>query len=190
MFRFRFFIIALFLYTLFPRAYALTPAELHIVGSKRDADAGIISTSSSPFAKLHGIPLRAVHLGDGFWKKRFTVNIERSIPTFFTLLNDVGARDKLLGRKNKARGNSDADLAKWVEAASFALQLQDNRRLRDMLQRVVNDSHPLLCMGQSGTLRNGSLDPVDCKGVGIYPDTERTSLSRGTARSIKTLPRA
>jgi DUF1680 family protein len=124
---------------LFPRAYALTPAELHTVGSKGDADAGIISTSSSPFAKLHGIPPRAVHLGDGFWKKRFTVNIERSIPTFFTLLNDVGACDKLLGRKNKARGNSDADLAKWVEAASFALQSQDNRRLRDMLQRVVND---------------------------------------------------
>jgi len=65
--------------------------------------------------------------------------MERSIPTFLTLLNDVGARDKLLGRKNNARGNSDADLAKWVEAASFALQSEDNRQLRDMLQSVVND---------------------------------------------------
>jgi DUF1680 family protein len=139
MFRFRFFIIVLFLCMLFSHAYALKPAELHPVRNKMNEDASVISTSSSPFAKLHGIPPRAVNLSDGFWKKRFTVNMERSIPTFFTLLNNVGARDKLLDRKNKARGNSDADLAKWVEAASFVLQSEDNKQLRNVLQTVVND---------------------------------------------------
>jgi len=133
MFRFRFFIIVLFLCMLFSHAYALKPAELHPVRNKMNKDASVISTSSSPFAKLHGIPPRAVNLSDGFWKKRFTVNMERSIPTFFTLLNNVGARDKLLDRKNKARGNSDADLAKWMEAAFFVLQSEDNKQLRNVM---------------------------------------------------------
>jgi len=124
---------------LFSHAYALKPAELHPVRNKINEDASVISTSSSTFAKLHGIPPRAVNLCDGFWKKRFTVNMERGIPTFFTLLNNVGARDKLLDRKNKARRNSDADLAKWVEAASFVLQSEDNKQLRNVLQTVVND---------------------------------------------------
>jgi DUF1680 family protein len=139
MFRFRSLIIFLCLYMLPQRAYALRRTELETVGSQKNKDASVISTSSSPFAKLHGIPPRAVNLGDGFWKKRFTVNAARSIPIFLTLLNDVGARDKLLGRKSKARGNSDADLAKWVEAASFVLQSQDNQQLRDILQSVVDD---------------------------------------------------
>ena len=149
--RFRFFIILFSLCTLPLRGYALIPTESEAIGAGKKIDASVISTSSSPFAKLHGIPPRAVNLGDGFWEKRFTVNMQRSIPTFLTLLNDVGARNKLLGRENKARGNSDADLAKWVEATSFVLQSLDNKELRDMLQGVVNDI--LIAGGDNGYLQ-------------------------------------
>ena len=120
-----------------PRAGASVASTT--VRGRRHIDSSVISTSSSPFARLHSIPPRAVTLGDGFWKKRFEVNVDTSIPTFLTLLNKIGVRDKLLGRKNKARGNSDADLAKWVEAASFVLQSQDNKKLQVMLRGVVND---------------------------------------------------
>ncbi|MHC4510330.1 MAG: glycoside hydrolase family 127 protein, partial [Planctomycetota bacterium] len=97
------------------------------------------AASHSPFARLHEVPVRAVTLGNGIWKTRFEVNAERSIPTFLGLLDEVGARDKLLGRKNKARANSDADLAKWVEAASLVLQSRDDESLRDMLESTVGD---------------------------------------------------
>ncbi|MHC4147200.1 MAG: beta-L-arabinofuranosidase domain-containing protein, partial [Planctomycetota bacterium] len=101
-------------------------------------DAGVTSTSSSPFARLRDIPIQAVTLGEGIWKTRFRTNADTSIPAFFELLEKAGAIDKLRGRKNKARGNSDADLAKWIEAASFVLQSEENKQLEDLLQRVVS----------------------------------------------------
>jgi hypothetical protein len=97
------------------------------------------TASHSPFARLDTVPIGAVALGDGFWKARFEVNAERSIPAFLKLLDEVGARDKLLGRPNKARGNSDADLAKWMEAASLVLQSRSDEQLQTMLENVVAD---------------------------------------------------
>jgi hypothetical protein len=139
----------------FSTSFADAPVDSATVEGERNIDSSVISTSSSPFARLHGIPPRAVTLGDGFWKKRFETNMNTSIPTFLMLLNEIGARDKLLGRKNKARGNSDADLAKWLEAASFVLQSQDNEKPRTMLQSVVNDI--LLSSADGGYLQTRHL---------------------------------
>ena len=139
MFRCRFFITYLLLCTLILNASAQEPTELHVNSQNLNEDSSIVSTSRSPFAKLHSIPPRVINLGDGFWKKRFSVNMDTSIPTFFTHLKNVGACDKLLGFKNKARGNSDADLAKWVEAASYVLQSESSKQLSDFLQDMVND---------------------------------------------------
>lgn len=93
----------------------------------------------SPFAKLHDIPVSAVALGDGFWKTRFEINAGKSIPAFLALLDQAGARDKLLGRPNGARTNSDADLAKWMEAASLVLQYRSDKQVQAMLESVVAD---------------------------------------------------
>jgi DUF1680 family protein len=87
--------------------------------------------------------------------------MDTSIPTFLTLLNGTGARDKLLGRKNKARGNSDADLAKWIEAAALVLQSQDNKMLRAMLQGVVNDI--LVSSADDGYLQTRYLKKMSAK---------------------------
>ena len=158
MFRLRFFIILVFLFTLSPQGYALKSAKSQTIRTKKNTDAGIILTSSSPFAKLHDVPIRAVRLGDGIWKTRLTTNMEKSIPTFLTLLNEVGAREKLLGRRNKARGNSDADLAKWVEAVSFVLQSEDNEQLRGMLQSVIDDI--LISSADNGYLHTRYLEKM------------------------------
>jgi len=90
-------------------------------------------------ANLHDVPISAVTLGDGLWKERFMTNAEVSIPAFFAQLEKAGALDKLRGQRNKARGNSDADLAKWLEAASLVLQSQQNRQLHDLMEEVIDD---------------------------------------------------
>ncbi len=43
-------------------------------------NAGIVDTRHSPYAKLHPVPVRAVHMREGFWTSRMRVNVERSIP--------------------------------------------------------------------------------------------------------------
>ena len=62
------------------------------VVAERQIDASVISTLSSPFARLHGVPPRTVILGDGFWRNRLGVNMNTSIPTFLRLLNEIGTR--------------------------------------------------------------------------------------------------
>jgi len=88
---------------------------------------------------LHDVPLRAVSLEDGLWKARLATNVQTSIPAFLQCLEEAGALDKLRGRSNRARGNSDADVGKWVEAASLALQSEDRRDIRRLLDQVVED---------------------------------------------------
>lgn len=95
--------------------------------------------SSSPYAKLSNVPINAVTLGDGFWHTRFKTNAQTSIPAFYKQLENAGVMDKLLGCKSKARGNSDADLAKWIEAASYVLQSQENETIGNLLRRVVDE---------------------------------------------------
>ena len=82
MFRLRFFVILVFLFTLSPQGYALESAKPQTIRTKKNTDAGIILTSSSPFAKLHDVPIRAVRLGDGIWKTKLTTHMEKGIPTF------------------------------------------------------------------------------------------------------------
>lgn len=105
----------------------------------RVREQAVSQRSSSPFARLHSVPVGAVTLGDGLWNTRFRTNADVSIPAFYKHLESVGALDKVRGRENKARGNSDADLAKWIEAASFVLQSEENETVGNLLAGVVSD---------------------------------------------------
>jgi DUF1680 family protein len=110
--------------------------------AENNAGSGIkldVENSLSPFAILNDVPIRAVTLGEGIWSTRFRTNAKTSIPAFYESLEKAGVLDKLRGRSNKARGNSDADLAKWIEAASYVLQSQENETIGNLLHEVVND---------------------------------------------------
>jgi len=113
------------------------PAEKGRSAGNESRSAGVVCTSSSPFARLHDVPLRAVRLGEGFWQTRRATNARTSIPAFLASRDEVGALDKLRGRPNQARGNSDADVGKWIEAASWALQGEDEPQLRQLLDQVL-----------------------------------------------------
>jgi DUF1680 family protein len=117
--------------------------------SHRPADVGI---SPCAFARVQSVPVQAVTLAEGIWKTRFRTNAEVSIPAFYESLERAGALDKLRDRRNKARGNSDADLAKWIEAASYVLQSQENEKIGNLLRGVVSDISASACKG--GYLHN------------------------------------
>jgi DUF1680 family protein len=90
--------------------------------------AQIVDTSRSPHAKLHGAPVKAVRMGEGFWTPRMRINVERSIPSLLQLLEEHGVVDnfrRVSGRRNVARRGplyTDSDLYKWMEAVAFVLQ--------------------------------------------------------------------
>ena len=54
------------------------------------ADIGVLRLENSPFAKLHNVPVSAVKIQDGFWSPRRKTNVEKSIPTMLTLLEEHG----------------------------------------------------------------------------------------------------
>ncbi|MBI1982601.1 MAG: glycoside hydrolase family 127 protein, partial [Acidobacteria bacterium] len=106
---------------------------------------GIIDTSASPYAKLHSVPIRAVRMGEGFWSARMRVNAERSIPTLLKELEDHGIMDnfgRLSGRKKAERRGplyTDSDLYKWMEAAAFVLQSEDDPKLRATMDALTDE---------------------------------------------------
>jgi DUF1680 family protein len=106
---------------------------------------GVINTSASPYAKLHSVPLRAVKIGEGFWAARMRTNIERSIPTMLEELKDHGIVDnfrRVSGRTQAERRGpryTDSDIYKWMEAAAFVLQSQDDPALHAAIDSLTDD---------------------------------------------------
>jgi len=106
---------------------------------------GIINDASSPQAKLHSVPIRAVQMGEGFWSARMRTNQDQSIPTLLQLLEEHGVVDnfrRLSGRKVAARRGplyTDSDLYKWMEAASYVLQSGDQPQLHATLDKLIDD---------------------------------------------------
>jgi hypothetical protein len=104
---------------------------------------GVIHTSSSPYAKLHSVPISAVKMGEGFWATRMRTNVERSIPTMLQLLEEHGIVDnfrRLTGRTKAARRGplyTDSDIYKWIEAAAFVLQSGDRPDLRATVDNLT-----------------------------------------------------
>jgi DUF1680 family protein len=111
---------------------------------------GIIYLDHSLNARLHTVPVSAVHLGDGFWAARRAVTVERSLPTMLDLLEEHGVVDnfrRLSGRKNVPRKGplyTDSDLYKWIEAASWAIASNetpdvDKHKLRGQIESLISD---------------------------------------------------
>src|SRR5579871_6889751 len=62
---------------------------------------GVVDDTHSPYAKLHGVPVRAVKMGDGFWEARRRVNVQKSIPSMLTELEQHGVIDNFLRLEGK-----------------------------------------------------------------------------------------
>jgi len=111
---------------------------------------GVLDLNHSLNARLHPVPVSAVHLGEGFWSSRRKVTTERSLPTMLALLEEHGVVDnfrRLSGRKNVPRKGplyTDSDLYKWIEAASWAIASNetaegDKVRFRTQIEALISD---------------------------------------------------
>ncbi len=111
---------------------------------------GVLYLNHSLNARLHPVPMEAVHMGEGFWSNRRKVTTERSLPTMLALLEEHGVVDnfrRLSGRKNVPRKGplyTDSDLYKWIEAASWAIASNetaegDKARFRAEIESLASD---------------------------------------------------
>jgi uncharacterized protein len=104
---------------------------------------GVVYVAHSPYAKLHSVPVSAVRVGDGFWSARRQTNVDKSIPTMLTELEQHGVVNNFLrleGQKNLPRLGpvyTDSDIYKWMESVAFALQSGDRPDLRAQFDRLT-----------------------------------------------------
>src|SRR6266568_1013092 len=115
-------------------------------------DQGVLNLATSPYAKLHSVPVRAVTIEPGFWSKRRRTNVERSIPTMREQLEEHGRMDnfrRLVGKSSAPQKGpyfSDSDIYKWIDSVGWALQseaLPELRRTTDsMIREVVAVQEP------------------------------------------------
>jgi uncharacterized protein len=105
----------------------------------------VLDTAKSPKAVLHGVPVSAVKIADGFWSARMKVNEEVSLPTLLQLFEEKGIVDnfrRVSGRKDVARRGplyTDSDVYKWLEAVAFVLQSKESPALRKAAEQVIDE---------------------------------------------------
>jgi hypothetical protein len=109
------------------------------------ADAGIIATRNSPYAKLKSVPVQAVTIETGFWSKRRTTNVTSSIPSMRQELLDHGRMDNFLRLAGQSQAPqrgpvySDSDIYKWIESVGFTLQSQPVPELRSQTDAMIRE---------------------------------------------------
>jgi len=107
--------------------------------------AAVIQVDRSPHVKLHGVPIHAVQVDEGFWQARMRINVERSIPSMLDELEQHGVMDnfrRLTGASKAPRRGplyTDSDIYKWMEAVAFVLQSGDQPALRATVDRLTGE---------------------------------------------------
>jgi DUF1680 family protein len=85
-----------------------------------------------------------VHVNDNFWQPKMRVNAEATIPFILGKLRTEGRIDNFLAaagkRENKVCSEfpfDDTDVYKWLEGASYAMQLEPNPVLAKTVDSVI-----------------------------------------------------
>ncbi len=93
--------------------------------------------------KISPVPLKQVRIESGFWGERLDVNREVTIPIEYgqckeTDRIDVWKLDWKPGDPNEPHKFWDSDVAKWIEAAAYSLQIHPDPELESELDAVVD----------------------------------------------------
>jgi uncharacterized protein len=139
-------------------------------------DRGVENLSKSPYAKLRNIPVRAVTITGSFWAKRREINVDRSIPSMYDLLEANGRMNnfrRIVGKSDKPQSGpvfSDSDVYKWTEAVGFVLQSGDRPELRATTEKVIDQV--IAVQESDGYLNTYYQD--DRKSLRMLPQTQTT----------------
>ncbi len=129
----------------FPILVLLCAAGSVAESRKEPAMPNATGVISSEKLKLHPIPVSAVKMREGFWKKKMDVNHQRSLPALLKQLEDHGVVDNFMlvsGRKKIERKGpyfSDSDLYKWMEGAAWDLASYNDPKAKAELDRVIDE---------------------------------------------------
>ncbi|HDH06941.1 MAG TPA: glycoside hydrolase family 127 protein [Thermoproteales archaeon] len=102
----------------------------------------IIDTTRSPYSVLRPVPLNSVKINDVFWKPKIETLRRSTIPFVYEQLEKTGRIENF---RRVARGDrniewriaDDADVYKWVEAASYTLAYEYDEKIDELLTDVV-----------------------------------------------------
>jgi len=94
--------------------------------------------------KSKPLELKSVKILDSFWSKYQELILNESIPFQLQMLEEVGTVDNFRIVAKTKEGfrkgffHSDSDLFKWLEAASFALNVKDDKKLKEILKEIID----------------------------------------------------
>ncbi len=141
------------------------------LGRTQDApwrDQGVIYLDKSPHAKLHGIPVHAVTIREGFWAARRKTAVEKSIPSIWKLIEEHGYVDNFRrlskGKEVPRKGPvfTDTDPYKWIEGVAMFLQSGDRPELRKIAEQTIDEI--LAVQEPSGYLATQFHDEMSIRG--------------------------
>jgi hypothetical protein len=100
-------------------------------------------TTRPSLRRYRPVPLTQVRLRDAFWAPRLRANRERTLPAIYQRCKETGRIDAFgldwkPGREPVPHIFWDSDVAKWIEAASYALIPDPDPQLQAMLDEVVD----------------------------------------------------
>ncbi|MDZ7605502.1 MAG: glycoside hydrolase family 127 protein [Cyclobacteriaceae bacterium] len=94
---------------------------------------------------IQPVAFTQVHVNDHFWKPKMQVNASITIPYIKQMCEDHGRIDNFLAAAGKIENKTcsvfpfdDTDVYKWIEGASYALQVEPNNTLSMYLDTLVS----------------------------------------------------
>ena len=105
----------------------------------------VTDTRRTPGVAVQPVPIEAVRIGDGFWRGWLDRLYDVTLPTQHAQCEATGRLDNIrrvsghVDAPFRGRYYDESDVYKWLEAASWALVGREDRRLRELVDALVED---------------------------------------------------
>ncbi|MCY4112991.1 MAG: glycoside hydrolase family 127 protein [Chloroflexi bacterium] len=105
----------------------------------------VTDTRRTPGVTVQPVPIEAVRIGGGFWRGWLDRLYDVTLPSQHAQCEATGRLDnirRVAGRVDapfRGRYYDESDVYKWLEAASWALAGREDRRLRALVDALVDD---------------------------------------------------
>lgn len=107
----------------------------------------IIDTQKSPYAKVYSVPQESVDWDGGFWRERFDVAADSTVPhiramfedpdPWFHVVENFRVAAGLTEGKHEGTPFGDGDFYKWFEAATYVVAKRKDKKLEAELDEYV-----------------------------------------------------